>query len=177
KDRGQETEPRGRDLHDLDRPDHQEDFGHALAEPDQAVGDQELPESRRQSFLPSGGGPYRGSFRRGRAQPPRERQEHRGREHDRHGESRSHAIADSPLLEEQAAQGRGENDRDALQNRLHGEADDPPASLELLPDQRESRGETERLPAHYEQEAEKHGQNGRKGEIEDETRGRKAAEE
>ena len=81
------------------------------------------------------------------------------------------------LSRSHASQRRSEHDRNPLQDRLYGEAGDPPASLDLLADEREGRGQSERLPAQDEEKPEEDARNRRTEEIGGEAGGREGAEE
>src|SRR5262249_34353610 len=80
-------------------------------------------------------------------------------------------------LDEQSAERRRDDDRHASQDRLDREADDPAGTFELLADERERGGQSERLPGHHEKKPEEDTGHGSPQEIDEESEHGQRSEE
>ena len=106
-----------------------------------------------------------------------ETHEHRNGKRDRYEKPRPHPPCHAQTLDEQSTKRRGDDHREALQDRLDREADDAARSFELLAHQRKGGGEPQRLPGHEKEDAQEHSGNRSPEQIQEEAGCRQTAEE
>jgi hypothetical protein len=106
-----------------------------------------------------------------------ERRQHDDGEDDRHGEADAHPALYPETLDEKAAEGRREDDRQTLEDGLQREARDPALPRKLLAHEGEGRGETKRGPRHHEQKPGEEDRLRRPREVQGEASQRQAPEE
>src|SRR5438105_1294275 len=112
--------------------------------------------------------------------PPSERhpqtRDHRERKRDRDKKSRPHSSSHPQALDEQSAERRRYDDGKPFQDRLDREADDAARTFELLANESERGGQSERLPGHDQEDAEEHAGNRPPEKVDEESDRSQAAE-
>ena len=165
---------------DLDRPDHEEDVGQSLAEPDRSSRRSAAAAARgaRRADARARGPAARSRLAAPAGAAPRDRPKSIAIERTIETTKPMRIPCAMPnRSSSRPPSGGASTIGKSLQDRLDREADDPAAALELLADEGEGRGKPERRPRHHEEESDEDAGDGAPGPEDREARDGQRAEE